>query len=151
MCEGARLGRVRVTGVEPTDLLGVWDLARRIVDRPTDGAAVRFGRVVGTLTLAADGDDVTWCEAGTLTWAGQRLPVGRRLLVRRHGDGWTVCFDDGRPFHPWAPGTPVVHHCSPDTYRGLVDVAADPTTLRVLWDVVGPAKHRRLFTRCTRR
>jgi hypothetical protein len=142
---------VAARGVEPADLIGTWDLARRIVDRAADGVATRFGRVVGTLTLAADGDDVTWCEAGTLTWGGQRLPVARRLLVRRHVDGWTVCFDDGRPFHPWSPGTPVVHMCRPDTYRGLVDVAADRATLRVCWDVVGPAKDRRLFTRCTRR
>jgi hypothetical protein len=151
MFEGARLGRVAASVVEPTDLLGMWDLARRIVDRPTDGTLTRFGRIVGTLTLAADGDDVAWCEEGTLTWAGQHLRVGRRLLVRRHADGWTVCFDDGRPFHPWSPGTPVVHACRPDTYRGLVDVAADRTTLRVCWDVVGPAKDCRLFTRCTRR
>ena len=140
-----------VPGVEPTDLLGVWDLARRIVDRPVDGGASRFGRVVGTLTLAPDGDDVAWREEGMLTWAGHDLPVTRRLVVHRTAGGWVVCFDDGRPFHPWSPGAPVVHDCRPDTYRGLVDVAADRRTMRVVWDVSGPDKDRRLFTRCTRR
>jgi len=137
--------------VEPTDLLGVWDLARRIVDRPTDGGTDRFGRVVGTLTLAADGRDVAWCEEGTLRWRGHELAVGRRLIVRRATDGWVVCFDDGRRFHDWSPGAPVVHECPPDTYRGVVDVAGDRAALRVLWAVTGPGKDRRLFTRCTRR
>jgi Family of unknown function (DUF6314) len=137
--------------VAPTELLGVWDLARRIVDRSVGGGAPQFGRVVGTLTLAVDGDDVTWCEAGTLTWSGQDLPVRRLLVVRREADGWIVCFDDGRPFHPWSPGTPVVHQCPPDTYRGVVDVAADRSSLRILWDVAGPGKDRHLYTRCARR
>jgi len=137
--------------VAPTELLGVWDLSRRIVDRPVDGGAPRFGRVVGTLTLAADGDDVAWCEEGALTWQDQHLPVTRRLVVRRTADGWVMCFEDGRPFHPWSPGAPVVHECAPDTYRGLVDVSADRRTVRVVWDVSGPGKDRRLFTRCTRR
>src|SRR5215204_6423399 len=90
-----------VPGVEPTDLLGAWDLARRIVDRPIGGGPPRFGGVVGTLTLTADGDDVAWCEEGVLTWADRDLPVIRRLVVRRLAGGWVVCFDDGRPFHPW--------------------------------------------------
>ena len=137
--------------VEPTELLGTWDLARRIVDRPVDGGPPQFGRVDGTLTLAADGDDVAWCEQGVLTWNGQDLAVHRHLTVRRGTDGWTVCFDDGRPFHRWSPGTTVIHECRPDTYRGLVDVAADRQTMRVVWDVSGPGKDRRLFTRLTRR
>ena len=44
-------------------------------------------------------------RGGVLTWNGHELPVTRRLVVRRGADGWTVCFDDGRPFHPWSPGT----------------------------------------------
>ena len=86
--------------VEPTELLGAWTLARRIVDRPVDGGAPQFGRVDGTLTLAADGDDVAWCEQGVLTWNDQHLPVTRRHVVRREGDGLDVCFDDGRPVPP---------------------------------------------------
>ena len=151
MGEGARLGPVPAPAPSPTELLGVWDLARRIVDRPVGADGADFGRVVGTLTLAPDGDDVAWCEAGTLRWRGQDLAVTRRLTVRRHQDDWVVCFDDGRPFHSWSPGAPVVHDCAPDTYRGLVDVTADRSALRVLWDVSGPRKDRRLFTRCTRR
>ena len=113
-----------------------------------DRAGRRFGHVVGTLTLAVAGDDVTWTEAGMLAWAGHDLSVQRRLVMRRQAHGWTVCFEDGRAFHPWTPGRPVVHDCGADTYRGLV--AADGDELRVLWDVTGPSKDCRLFTRCKR-
>lgn len=134
--------------MEPTDLLGVWDLARRIVERPCDGSARRHGRAVGTLTLAADGAGVDWFEEATLAWRGERLAVTRRLRLVPGEDGWWVRFADGLPFHPWRPGVPVVHPCGEDTYRGLVAVA--PAELRVLWHVTGPAKDLRLFTRCRR-
>lgn len=137
--------------VLPTDLLGDWLLARRIVDRATSGGAPRFGRVTGTLTLTAAGaGEVEWHERGSLSWGGRDLPVFRTLRVVRRAGGWMVCFEDGREFHPWQPGATVVHPCRADTYRGLVDVAADRSVLRVLWDVTGPTKDTRLFTRCTR-
>ena len=137
--------------VEPTDLLGTWTLARRIVDRRTATGRPQFGRVTGTLTLAAEGDGhVSWSEHGTLTWAGQRLPVFRNLRVVQGPAGWTVCFEDGHEFHPWRPSAPLVHPCRADTYHGIVDVDDSRRVLRVLWDVTGPAKDARLFTRCTR-
>ena len=134
---------------EPTELLGTWVLDRRIVDR--DGPRRAFGRVHGTLTLTA-GDDgiVRWDERGELAWNGQHLTVFRTLHVVPDGSGWTVRFEDGREFHPWRPGALVVHPCRADTYRGLVAVDPAGDLLRVLWDVTGPAKDRRLFTRCTR-
>ncbi len=134
--------------VEPTELLGTWRLERRIVDR--DQPQPQFGRVHGVLTLARAGSAVTWRERGTLTWNGQQLAVFRNLQILPRADGWMVCFDHGGEFHPWQPGAPVVHPCRADTYRGLVDVDSARTQLRVLWDVTGPGKDRRLFTRCTR-
>ena len=136
--------------MEPTDLLGTWQLRRRITDR--GGRRPQFGSVTGELTLDLDGasGEVRWWEEGTLAWNGQRLAVFRHLRVVPHAGGWTVCFEDGGPFHPWRPGTTVVHPCRADTYRGLVDVDPGRTELRVLWDVTGPDKDRRLFTRCTR-
>jgi Family of unknown function (DUF6314) len=139
-----------VAAVEPTDLLGVWDLARRIVERPRDGSAARHGRVVGTLTLAGNGAGVDWIEDGTLSWGGEQLAVTRRLCLVPGETGWWVRFEGGRPFHAWRPGAPVVHRCGDDAYRGLVDVDRAATELRVLWDVTGPAKDLRLFTRCRR-
>jgi len=138
-----------VRPVEPTDLLGTWRFARRIVERRGDRP--RFGRVDGTLVLdATDPDTVRWHERGTLVWDGRRLEVFRDLAVVRGADGWTVRFDDGREFHAWRPGATVVHPCRADTYRGLVAVDDACTELRVLWDVTGPAKDTRLLTRCTR-
>jgi hypothetical protein len=125
--------------VEPTELLGTWHLERRIVDRRDH----RFGRVTGSLTLDATGD-------GEVTWAGRDLPVFRNLRIVRGPAGWTVCFDDGDEFHPWRPGTALVHPCRADSYHGIVDVDVERGVLRVLWDVTGPAKDTRLFTRCTR-
>jgi hypothetical protein len=134
--------------VEPTDLLGTWRLARRIVTR--DGGRRQFGQVHGTLTLTPGPGTVEWHERGTLSWNGQHLAVTRSLRVVRRDDGWMVCFDHGGEFHPWRPGAPVVHPCRADTYCGLVDVDDARGQLRVLWDVTGPDKDRRLFTRCTR-
>jgi hypothetical protein len=136
--------------VEPTDLVGTWALARRIVDRPRRGGRRRFGRVAGTLTLRRDGAAVDWFEEGTLTWGGHDLAVTRRLRIEPTAAGWEVRFDDGRPFHPWRPGAPVLHPCRDDVYCGLVSVDAAQRELRVLWDVTGPAKDVRLFTRCRR-
>ena len=134
--------------VEPTDLLGCWQFERRIVDR--DASGMRFGRVTGTLHFSLDADAVDWRERGTLTWNGRELAVFRNLRIVRCGDGWMVRFDDGRDFHPWRPGAPVVHPCREDTYRGLITVDRAGDRLRVVWDVGGPDKDRRLFTRATR-
>ena len=69
-------------------------------------------------------------------------------MLQRDDGAWQVRFADGRPFHPWRPGVWVDHPCNADLYRGLVD--ASPDRLRILWDVVGPTKDQRLFTRCVR-
>ncbi len=129
---------------EPTELLGVWRLWRRVVDRRQGWG----GTVAGTLTLVDEGPRIRWRESGTLRWDGADLPVTRELLLQRERGAWQVRFADGRPFHPWRPGEVVDHPCNADLYRGLID--ARPDSLRILWDVVGPAKDQRLFTRCVR-
>ena len=140
----------RLEPPEPPELVGTWQLRRRITDRL--GGRPQFGSVTGTLTLelVPAGDEVRWHEEGTLAWNGQQLAVYRHLRIVRDEAGWTVRFEDGGEFHPWRPGRTVVHPCRADTYRGLVDVDATRTELRVLWDVTGPAKDRRLFTRAVR-
>ncbi len=124
----------------PAGLVGDWTLARRLVDRQ----AGLFGRAHGTLRIRPDGDGLSWHEAAELHWAGRTLPVYRDLrLVRLDGQWWTT-FDDGRPFHPWLLGEPVVHPCAADTYRGRLEL--DDGRLRILWDVRGPAKRQRILT-----
>jgi hypothetical protein len=130
----------------PTALLGSWSLHRRVVDR----ASGLLGRVQGTLLVTTDGPDLRWVEQGTLTWPEGLLPVTRELRITPHRCDWLVCFADGREFHPWRPGQPVMHQCRADTYRGFLVVDAGWTRLRICWDVIGPTKQQRLFTRCLR-
>ncbi|WP_144764692.1 DUF6314 family protein [Curtobacterium sp. 9128] len=123
----------------PTDLLGTWTLDRLVQDR----RAGTSGTVTGTTTLALTGPDVvTWTEVGTLVFDGRTTPVSRTLLVRRSDTGWAVHFADGRPFHDWVWGSPVLHDCAPDTYTGVL--GGDATRWTVRWDTLGPAKDHRL-------
>ncbi len=133
--------------VLPTDLLGHWSLRRRLADR----RAGAIGRVTGTLDLTLDGDRIRWFERGVLDWGGRAFEVHRELRIVPEDEGnWTVCFSDGRPFHPWNPGRAVEHPCRADLYRGLVAVDRGQTRLRVHWDVSGPAKDQRIISRCHR-
>jgi hypothetical protein len=135
--------------VDPTDLLGTWDLARVVDDHRTGERR----DVTGTATLALDSADrVRWTEEGTMTWSGHRVPVSRTLLVDRAGDGWWVRFSDGRPFHPWSVGAEVEHPCAPDHYRGLVAVDGSPVERwTVRWRAVGPEKDYVMTTVHSRR
>jgi Family of unknown function (DUF6314) len=132
--------------VEPHDLIGEWTMARRVVDR----AAGTYGSVAGTLVVTPEDEGVRLAEHGVLRWRGAEYPVTRVSRLRRLDDEWWMLFEDGRPFHPWRPGTPVVHPCGADTYDGLVALDRGGTRLRTLWDVHGPAKHQRLVTRYSR-
>lgn len=134
------------TEVLPTDLLGVWQLDRRLVDR----RAGRFGRVTGQMELTLVDGDVRWTERGELLWGGERIEVSRVLKVTSEDGRWFVRFEDGRPFHPWLPGESVVHPCGEDTYRGLIHVNSALDRMRILWDVTGDTKEQRLVTRCHR-
>jgi hypothetical protein len=130
----------------PTDLLGVWQLQRRLVDRRSG----QFGRVSGWLELTLVGGVVHWLELGELEWDGRSFEVTRELHIVRSDERWEVRFTDGRAFHPWRPDELVEHPCRADLYRGLVRVDPSHQRLRVLWDVSGPAKDQRIVTRCVR-
>jgi hypothetical protein len=130
----------------PTDLLGVWQLERRLIDRHNGG----HGTVSGWLELTLVGSVVHWLELGTLHWAGHDHEVTRELHIVPDGSAWQVRFDDGRAFHPWRPGEAVDHPCRDDLYRGLIRVNDARTRMRVLWDVSGPTKNQRIVTRCVR-
>jgi hypothetical protein len=142
----AQLTGGMVGAVDPTDLLGDWRLARRVLDRRTG----QFGRVTGSLELTVQGSIVRWVERGELAWAGSLFEVSRELHIVPHLGGWNVCFSDGRLFHPWRPGGVVEHPCAADVYRGLIVADSTWTRLRVLWDVTGPTKQQRIVTRCVR-
>lgn len=131
---------------EPTELLGRWHLDRTVEDRRHG----RRGTVTGVLSIEPGPDGLVWAESGLLVWQGRTVPVHRRLQVRCVGAEWVVTFEDGRPFHPWAPGTWVDHPCGADHYRGLVEVSEDRQRVDVTWVTTGPAKDDILRTRLTR-
>lgn len=132
--------------LEPTDLIGEWELRRLVVDR----LAGIEGTVTGSTTLSLTGpDEVRWDESGTMTLDGRTVPVSRTLFVRRSAGSWVVHFSDGRVFHPWVWGTPVEHACSPDDYTGLLDGDTEHWTVR--WEAVGPAKDYTLSSELRRR
>jgi hypothetical protein len=135
-----------VAAADPYELIGEWKLLRRMVDRR---AGLR-GRMHGTLSVAVDEQGFSWLEQGTLDWDGQVLPVHRQLYVRQLDGQWWTTFADGRPFHVFDPGRPVIHPCRADTYSGVLDVDPGVGVLRTLWDVTGPYKAQRIFTRCAR-
>jgi hypothetical protein len=126
------------------ELLGRWQLRRRVADRRTG----QQGTVAGDLVVAAAGDSLRWQESGVLRWGGAERPVTRTYLLRERADGWWVLFADGREFHPWRPGEWVTHPCRADLYTGLVTVDSD--RIRTCWDVRGPGKDQRLVTRFSR-
>lgn len=128
----------------PTDLLGGWSLSRQVHDR----LAGEHREVAGQAVLEREGPDrVRWHEAGTMRWTGHEVPVSRTLYVVRAGHGWQVHFEDGRVFHPWAVGTEVEHPCTPDHYRGLIEVEGNPVhRWTVRWSARGPHKDYTMTT-----
>lgn len=132
--------------VDPTTLTGEWQLERRIADHRTG----EMGQMVGSLSLTLDPSGLWWAERGTLRWAGRDIPAQRLLAVRLLNGEWWMTFADGSPFHTWQPGRLVHHPCQADRYAGLVDVHPSGDLMRILWDIEGPAKRQRIFTRYRR-
>jgi hypothetical protein len=131
---------------DPATLLGTWTLSRVIDDRLVGAQSRVEGQLV--LTEVSPGR-VRWAESGTWHQPAGDVDVRRDLwLERADGDGWWVRFEDGTDFHPWSPGEPVTHPCSPDTYVGLVDGVEDRWVVR--WDVTGPRKDYTMTTELTR-
>lgn len=135
----------------PLDLLGRWRLVRTIEDH-------RSGETLGVagtaLLEATDDGAVRWFEEGVLHRPGAvPAEVSRTLLVvppaLESDEPWWVRFVDGRPFHPWRPGADVAHPCTPDLYRGRIDLDL-PGCWRVRWRVTGPAKDYTTWTTCSR-
>lgn len=127
---------------DPLNLLGDWHF-RRVID---DHLANERSRVVGTLTIVADGDRIRWSESGELDWRGEKIEVSRVNFLQRRAGGWFVTFEDGRDFHPWAPGEPVVHDCGAAVYRGCVLQGSRDSAWTVEWHVEGPNKDYTMTT-----
>ena len=121
---------------DPRALVGRWALHRTIDDRRGDLGGV----VEGVLELSDLGPDrLGWEERATWHRPGAEVAVRRGLRLERREGGWWVLFEDGRDFHPWVPGEPVLHDCRPDT--------GSPADWSVWWEVTGPAKDYVMRTR----
>lgn len=136
---------------DPRALLGRWRFERVVDDRRARDVV----HVRGTTTLTEEGVGVRWAEEGVLRRGDLELPVSRVLHLVPGEAGWEVTFEDGREFHPWAPGDEVVHLCGADTYRGRVQVEpgegdGEASAWSVVWQVAGPAKDYEMVTRLRR-
>jgi hypothetical protein len=132
---------------DPAALIGTWSFDRTIADHRDVHQYV----VKGSAHLKPVDEAICWHENGTLFRDGGEFPVMRTLLLRpdRSADAsapyWRVEFDDGRPFHDWQVGMPLLHLCAADTYRGLV-TATDADSWRITWNVSGPTKDYAMVT-----
>lgn len=129
------------------DFVGLWQVGRVISDRLSGQA----GRFEGRAVLTPRGPDgLDYVETGLL-----RLGDGPAMTATRRY-GWTfqaglvqVSFDDGRPFHSFAPGVDgpgTDHLCGADMYSVRYGFADWPVwTAR--WQVAGPRKEYSLDSR----
>lgn len=131
---------------DPRRLIGTWRFVRTL----TDLASGQHGTATGTLTIVEHDAWLSWSEVGELSWAGSTVPVTRELrLVPATTGEWRMTFADGRPFHPWQPGSVVEHLCRLDVYRGRIELLGEDE-VRVEWTVNGPDKQHRYLTDCHR-
>lgn len=126
-----------------------WLAGRWSVSRTVNGDQ---GQFTGIADFIPRGSRLVWHETGELRLDGHRGPARRTLTIGAAGDGWEVCFDDGRPFHPLrlADGPcEVVHLCGEDVYAGVYEVDAD-AAFTVRWHVVGPGRDDTIVSRYRR-
>lgn len=127
------------------DFEGRWQV-RRMID---DHLAGQSGEFTGTAMLSPRGNGLwDWSESGVIALGGGKpMSAARRYLWRAEGDRIAVLFDDGRPFHDFAPvGAPeAAHWCAPDDYRVRYDFSRWPDW-QVEWVVKGPRKDYRMFS-----
>lgn len=128
------------------DFEGRWQV-RRVI---SDHLAGQSGAFTGTATLSPRGDGLwDWLESGVIALGGSRpMSAARRYLWRAEGDRIAVLFEDGRPFHDFAPdGAPeAAHWCAPDDYRVRYDFSDWPDW-QAEWVVKGPRKDYRMLSR----
>jgi hypothetical protein len=117
----------------PAWLEGDWS-----IDRAVNG---RLGAFRGqALFIKDDAGGLIWQETGRLCLGDFSGEARRSLAILPERSGWTVVFEDGRPFHALDLRTnrcSVKHFCGSDVYRGSFTVTGtDGFTSR--WVKSGP-------------
>jgi hypothetical protein len=123
---------------------GRWSVQRSLVDLRSG----REGDFTGTASFERRGGCLRWAETGRMRFGGHEGPAERRLSIVQGPDGWTVEFEDGRPFHPLDLATgacTVEHRCGDDLYAGEYRLLG-PDALDVRWRVTGPRKDQEIHT-----
>lgn len=136
------------TSVQLKDLLGVWHLRRQIADRRLDAV----GSFLGTARFERDAKGALQRETGVLRFAGGPPMQADRVYRWQEAQGrFLVFFEDGRPFHDFAPYADqrATHLCGADTYRVTYDFAGWPFWTSQ-WTVTGPRKDLVITTEFSR-
>ncbi len=122
-----------------SDFAGEWRLSRSIKD-------LKFGQdgtLIGQATLTPDGENLCYCETGTLTLlSGAVMAAQRGYLWSPDQTGISVFFEDGSPFHRFDPTGEAIgstHLCGADTYDVTYDFNGWPHW-SATWRVTGPRK-----------
>lgn len=118
------------------DFCGAWALERDI----SSEIAGQAGRFSGRAWFTPDDEGLAYREAGTLFVAGHEMQSERRYLWRQGAGEIVVLFDDGCPFHSFAPAQVAASHfCDPDTYKVRYGFSDWPRW-SARWRVTGPRK-----------
>lgn len=121
-----------------TDFLGSWTFERQIDDR----LGHQQGWVHGQARFTAEGDLIRYHEQGALRIGDGPIMTAERSYLWRFGENVEVMFDDGRPFHEFAPtgeGQGSDHFCGEDMYRVVYDFTNWPGWSST-YVVTGPRK-----------
>lgn len=128
------------------DFCGEWRLSRRIQSE----IAGQSGRFEGRAWFTPDDAGLLYREAGTLTVGAHEMEAERRYLWRVVEGDIAVFFEDGKPFHQFAPQQVAASHfCDPDTYNVTYDFANWPKWSST-WRVTGPRKDYVMTSEFTR-
>jgi hypothetical protein len=136
---GQGSGMGEAGGPKLEDFAGLWRLDRTIDDHRA-GVVMMFE---GEARFAPSAGGLDYSETGLLTAPGTpALQASRRYRWESRGERIAVLFDDGRPFHEFAPSGAVTasHWCDPDSYRVAYDFSAWPAWSS-RWSVDGPRKN----------
>ncbi len=119
-------------GIDHQEFKRVWLLKREVI--PEGGRTARFEG------LARVNRKWTYIERGNLEVDGADYTSARRYQWTPMKGGFSIAFDDGRPFHTMIFNRPSAQHsCPPDQYVVVYDFSQWPKW-RSTWRVTGPRK-----------
>ena len=130
-------------------LLGDWQVTRL----GWGGVPARTMRLRGAARFSVCAVGLRFEERGMMTVGVYVCEAAQRYVFQiKSGSVATVCFEDGRPFHPLDLETGLArvrHDCPPDRYEGRYRVLT-PACWLLSWRVTGLRKDQMISSRFTR-